>query len=189
MSLKGLRMLNDVGRWTHNTNRKLTFSTTDNPAPQAKWSSKAREHWTKLTDILIKLDPNWLFDGDPKLMMTRAQRQSEAEEYIRGLPSTLSLPPSPLPHQNRMWGSDGSMIPATSGIGDDKSVTAAVTGPQTVVVRLHGRNLFILHGELIGLIMGLILSHNETLNNKLFTDHLNSVRFIDDARTSINQEN
>jgi hypothetical protein len=135
------------------------------------------------------MDYKWLFDGDSTLMTPKAQRQTEAENYIRGLPSVLSLSPSLLPHQNRMWGSDGSMIPATSGIGEDKSVTAAVTGPQTIVVHLHDRNLFILHGELIGLVMGLILSNNGILNNKLFTDHLNSVRFIDDARTSINQEN
>ena len=68
-------------------------------------------------------------------------------------------------------------------------VTAAVTGPQTVVVQFHGQNTFVLHGELVGLIMGLILSNNENLNNKLFTDHLISVHFIDDMRTSINQEN
>jgi hypothetical protein len=81
------------------------------------------------------------------------------------------------------------MVPATGSIGDDKSITAAITGPQMIVVRLSGRNLCILHGELIGLIMGLVLSDNETPNNKIFTDHLNSVRFIDDARTSINQDN
>jgi hypothetical protein len=37
--------------------------------------------------------------------------------------------------------------------------------------------------------MGLVLSNNKTLNSRLFTDHLNSVCFIDDARTSINQGN
>src|SRR6202050_4567963 len=37
--------------------------------------------------------------------------------------------------------------------------------------------------------MGLNLSNNENLNNKLITYPLNSVCFIDDARTSINQEN
>src|SRR6202050_3377765 len=131
----------------------------------------------------------WLFNGDLTLMMPRSQRQVEAEDYIRSLPSILSLPPSSLPHQNRTWGSDGSMIPATSGIGEDKSVTAAITGPKTIAVRLNGRSLFILHGELISLIMGLVLSDNKTPNNKLFTDHLNSARFINDARTSINQEN
>lgn len=121
-------------------------------------------------------------------MMPRAQHQTLVEDYIRGLPAVLSLPPSPLPHQNHIWGSDVSMIPATSGIEDNKSVTSVIMGPKTIVVRLHGRNLFVLHRELIGLVMGLILSNNETLNNKLFTDYLNSVQFIDDAKTSINQE-
>jgi hypothetical protein len=81
------------------------------------------------------------------------------------------------------------MIPATSGISEDKSVTAAIMCPQMIAVRLNGCNLSIMHGELISLIMGLILSDNRTPNNKLFTDHLNSTRFIEDARTSINQEN
>ena len=98
------------------------------------------------------------------------------------------MPPSPLPHQNHAWACDGSMIPATSSIGDDKSVTVFVTGPQTVIVCLSGRNIFVLHGELVGLIMGLVLSVNNSQDNKLFTDHLNSVRFIDDSKTSINQE-
>ena len=82
------------------------------------------------------------------------------------------------------------MIPATSGLGDEKSVMAAVMGPRTLVVQLSSQNLFVLHGELMGLIMGLVLSGDSTLNNnKLFTDHLNSVHFINDTRTSINQEN
>ena len=80
------------------------------------------------------------------------------------------------------------MILATSSIGDDKSITASVTGPQTVIVCLSGRNVFVLHGKLVGLIMGLVLSVNNSQDNKLFTDHLNSVRFIDDSKTSINQE-
>ena len=42
------------------------------------------------------------------------------------------------------------MIPAASGLGDDKSVTAALTGPKTVILRLNGHNLTILHGEPMG---------------------------------------
>lgn len=123
-------------------------------------------------------------------LMTTKEHQVEAENYICGLSHILSMPPSTTHHQDHMWASNGSMIPNTSGLGDDKSVTAAVTGPQTMVVQLSGQNLFILHGELIGLVMGLVLSNNNTLNNdKLFTDHLNSIHSIDDTRTSINQEN
>ena len=89
------------------------------------------------------------------------------------------------PYPTKTVYGDGSMIPATSGVGDDKSVT----GPQMIVVQLNGQNLFTLHGELIRLIMGLVLSNNDNQNNKLFTDHLNSVCLIDDTKTSINQEN
>jgi hypothetical protein len=99
------------------------------------------------------------------------------------------MPPSSLPHQDFTWASDGSMIPATSGIGDNESVTAAVTRPQIIVMCLSGRNMCILHGKLVRLIMSLVLSINNSQNNKLFTDHLNSVHFIDDTKTSINQEN
>ena len=97
MTSKGLCMLSDVGGWTKNTNGKLMFSTTVSPAPQAKWTPKAREHWNKLMTVLNNMDAKWLFDGDPTLMMTRTQRQSEAEEYVRGLPAILSLRPSRLP--------------------------------------------------------------------------------------------
>jgi hypothetical protein len=186
---KGIHMLSHAGQWIRTRSNRLIFKATDSPAPQARWTETARRHWGQISSLLNNLSSTWLFNGESTLMVTRKQRQVEAEDYIRGLSHILSMPPSTLPHQNRAWGSDGSMIPATSGIGDDKSVTAAVTGPQTIVVRLSGRNMFVLHGELVGLIMGLVLSDNNTLNNKLFTDHLNSARFIDDTRTSINQEN
>jgi hypothetical protein len=189
LTTKGIRMLSHAGRWIKNQSNKLIFTAIESPAPQARWTETARGHWDQISSLLNKLDSAWLFNGESTLIVPRPQRQIEAEDYIHGLSHILAMPPSTLPHQNRAWGSDGSMIPATSGIGDDKSVTAAVTGPQTVVVRLSGRNMFVLHGELVGLVMGLVLSNNNTPNNKLFTDHLNSVRFIEDTKTSINQEN
>ena len=186
---KGICMLSDAGSWSRNPNGKVIFTTTKDPAPLAQWTPKARQHWKKIATLLSNLDTAWLFDGNPALMTPRSQCQTEAKDYIQGLQYILSLPPSSPPHQNHIWGSDGSMIPATSGIGEDKLVTAAITSPQMIAVRLNSRNLSIMHGELIGLIMGLILLDNRTPNNKLFTDHLNSTCFIEDARTSINQEN
>jgi hypothetical protein len=50
------------------------------------------------------------------------------------------------------------MIPATAGVLDRKSITAAITGPRTLVLRIDGRNSSILQGELIGLIAGLTLT-------------------------------
>ena len=88
------------------------------------------------------------------------------------------------------------MVPASAGLDQNRSVTAALTGPKTVVVCLNGRNLSIMHGEHIGMIMGLILSSpehdtaNEIIHNdsdRLGSDHLNTVRFVEDARSKIDQ--
>ncbi|KAJ7912039.1 hypothetical protein B0H13DRAFT_2232591 [Mycena leptocephala] len=51
----------------------------------------------------------------------------------------------------------------------------------------HGRNVSILQGELIGLIMGLILSPVDDPDAILYTDHLNSMRLIEDSRTVVDQ--
>jgi len=80
------------------------------------------------------------------------------------------------------------MIPAASGLGDAKSVTAALMGPKTMVLRLCEQNNSILQGELMGLIIGLILSLTGPRDNILYSDHLNSVQLIEDSRSSLSQD-
>ncbi|KAJ7189348.1 hypothetical protein GGX14DRAFT_580784 [Mycena pura] len=80
------------------------------------------------------------------------------------------------------------MLPASAGLYDKKPVTSALTGPRTLVMRLEGRNVFILQGELMGLISGLILSDPHLLDEDLFSDHLNAVRLIDDSKTAVDQQ-
>jgi hypothetical protein len=77
------------------------------------------------------------------------------------------------------------MIPAASGISDKKTVTAAVTGPSTLVLQVKGRNTSILQGEQMGLLAALVLAQSPP---QIYTDHLNSTTLIDDSRTAINQE-
>jgi len=79
------------------------------------------------------------------------------------------------------------MIPAASSLGNPKSITAALTGPSSVILRLNGQNVSTLQGELMGLIMGMILSSTETRDARLYSDHMNSIRLIEDLRSSINQ--
>jgi hypothetical protein len=79
------------------------------------------------------------------------------------------------------------MVPAYAGTMDNKMMTAALTGPITMAMKLNGQNCNILHGEVFGLIMGHLLSipgHD----NHLYTDHLNSVRFLQDTHTSLDPE-
>jgi hypothetical protein len=51
------------------------------------------------------------------------------------------------------------MVPAAASIFDDKSVTAVVTGPRTLVLKIDEHNISILHSELIGIILALTLVH------------------------------
>jgi hypothetical protein len=56
--------------------------------------------------------------------------------------------------------SDGSMIPASANIMEEKSITGAATGQKTLVMCILGHNVSILQGEQLGLIIALILSEN-----------------------------
>lgn len=85
-----------------------------------------------------------------------------------------------------MGGSDGSMIPATAGIGEDKTVMAAVMGPQTLVMQILGCNSSILHGKLMGLI--LVLPSDPPETSHLYSDHMNSTHLINDSKTAVDQE-
>ena len=97
-----------------------------------------KNNWKKLVRVLKEMECGWLYEGEEALLLTRTDRRNEAESYIRALPLIVPLQPSKLPHNDRNWASDGSMIPAASGVGDVKSVTAALTGLKTIVLRLNG---------------------------------------------------
>ncbi|KAJ6521364.1 hypothetical protein DFH09DRAFT_1331237 [Mycena vulgaris] len=45
------------------------------------------------------------------------------------------------------------MLPTAARTFDQRSVTAALIEPKTLVLKIEGRNIFILHGELMGLII------------------------------------
>jgi hypothetical protein len=75
------------------------------------------------------------------------------------------------------------MTPASSGISDPKSITAAVTGPATLVLRVLDRNSSILQGEQMGLLAALVLADPSL---QIYTDHLNSTMLIEDSRSAIN---
>ena len=132
----------------------------------------------------------WLYEGGEELLLARSQRRREAENQIRVLTNILDIHPSPNATDDKAWASDGSMVPASAGILDDKTVTAALTGHRTMVMRLQGRNSNILHGEIFGIIMGHILIPQTGANDDrhLFTDHLNTACFLQDSQSNINQD-
>ncbi|KAJ7886574.1 hypothetical protein B0H14DRAFT_2563254 [Mycena olivaceomarginata] len=101
----------------------------------------------------------WLAVRWPRedLLASREDRRYWAEESIRNLVSWRKLQPSPTAVGSQTWGTDSSMIPASASLCESRRVTAAVTGPLTLVVQLSGRNLSILHGELMGHVLALVL--------------------------------
>jgi hypothetical protein len=167
----------------------LNFKTHTNPPAGYNWSAKSKENWSSLVQILNNLDAKWFTIGNVNLMTTRECRKQHAENYIKTLAVIQPLLLSTLPHMGVSWASDGSMIPAASGIGDFKTVTAALMGPLTLVLHVLGQNASILQGELMGLVMGLLLATNDNRSSTLFPDHLNSVRFIKDSCLRVEQEN
>jgi hypothetical protein len=103
-----------------------------------KWTVKSKENWSKIANILNDLNTKWFTIGEVDLMATRDIRQCCAESYIKTLAAIVPLKPSQLPHLRVNWASDGFMVLSASGIGDMKSVTAALTGPKSVVLQLDG---------------------------------------------------
>jgi hypothetical protein len=136
------------------------------------------------------IEVDWLFEGGEELLSTRAERRHAAENQIRVLANLLNFHPSPNAIDETAWASDGSMVPASAGLLDDKTVTAAPTGPKTMVMRMQGRNSNILHSEIFGIIMGHLMIPRDDADNTrhLYTDHLNNTRFLQDSRSNINQD-
>ena len=197
---KGIRMLKDIGCWNVENQmgdnpEKVYFQTQHQPRSLHSgpvWSAATERNYDKVVNALTKLNISDLFSGDSELLLKRDERRTRAEETIKFL--ALSAPFSPSSNcnkqANQIWATDGSMQPAAAGIGDNRTVTTAVTGPQTTVMKLTGRSSSILHGELMGILSGIVLANdsNHPTTPLLYTDHLNSVRLIEDIRTLVDQE-
>jgi hypothetical protein len=99
----------------------------------------------------------------------------------------MRLPSSATAGPNQ-WATDGSMRTTTSALPQTR-VTAATTGPKTVVLKLADQSHNILHGKVMALTSACILMDRCDTEQTVYTDHLNTVRFIDDARSKVDQSN
>ncbi|KAJ7701200.1 hypothetical protein B0H17DRAFT_1128486 [Mycena rosella] len=153
---KGMNQVSDMGEWRLQINSKCTIIVKPQPT-SSMGSSTTKQNWDKLSNVLRCLDMNWFSPNQINLILPRDEHCLCVENRIRQLTATSPLAPS-LTSPPHAWASDGSMIPAASSIFDPKSVTAALTGPQILGMKIEGHNVFILHSELVGLIVGLIIS-------------------------------
>ena len=185
----GITNLREMGEWRKNGIGQWRFEVRrDRPANGKRWTEAGKRSWRTAKQMLEKAHITWFFDGPEELLTPRLERQREAEEHIRVLADILEIHPSPNVENDKAWASDGSMIPAASGILNDKTVTSALTGSRTMVMKLSGRNVSILHGEIFGLIMGHLLPPSDEEIRHLYSDHLNTVRFLQDVHSNIEQE-
>jgi len=183
----GFKLVKQLGKWI-STDQTIKFQpyTLDNQSPLCKKpTAAAKTNWKKITTALSRSSIDWFFHGSYDLLTPHLQRRDHAKDYIIALAHVSNFSPSSCHHANSAWATDGSMIPAASGISDKKTVTAAVTGPSTLVLQVKGCNTSILQGEQMGLLTALVLTQSPP---QIYTDHLNSTTLIDDSRTAINQE-
>ncbi|KAF9008468.1 hypothetical protein BDZ89DRAFT_1079046 [Hymenopellis radicata] len=184
LATRGIVQLRDAGRWVIGPEAAAVFDVPDIPPLVAQgWTPGAQRQWRQVSECLGQLRLRWLFSGDLALLVPRTIRQQYAEDYIRALPiwTFASRGPSLLPHGNRVWASDGSMSPASAIVTAPKNVTAAVAGAANIVVRVPGWNSSILHGELMGGVMSLLLCN--PADSHIHADLLSLVNFVSDTRS------
>jgi hypothetical protein len=183
----GFTLINQLGYWflTNHSFKFIPYNLNDILPSLKKPSIAFKSNWNNIIHALSNSNIEWLFFGSIDLLIPRLQRCDDAEDYILALAATCKYPPSLCAHNNTTWASDGSMIPAASTITDHKSITAAVSGPVSLVLRIAHRNASILQGEQMGLISALVLAESSP---QVYTDHLNSTQLIDDSRTAVNQD-
>src|SRR5277367_3459232 len=180
----GVRLMCHIGCWTSDGPSYTSFIV--RTLPPGNWSLAQTKNWDLVKQYLIHAQIHMLYPGSADLLLSRSFRRRKAEEFIQSIVLANHFLPTIISSGSRQWGTDGSMIPSSAGALDYKSVTSAITGPRTIVMKLLGRNISILHGELIGIIGGLVLSNSEDDPTVIYTDHLNSTRLVDDSRTSAN---
>ena len=155
----GFHLLSHIVGWTVNCLNLTTFSV--RAFPPGNWSPTQRKNWNLIKNTLSQAQIGALYSGPADLLLSCSLRQQQAEEYIQSFVLSNLFLPSEVSQDTQIWGTDGSMLPASAGPLDDKSVTSAITGPHTIVMKLRGRNISILHGELVGIIGGLVLSDSQ----------------------------
>jgi Reverse transcriptase (RNA-dependent DNA polymerase) len=183
----GIRLVNQIGVWQPlNLSLKFNpFSINHIQSTSHVLSNAAKKNLNKITIALSHSDIYMFSSGSADLLLPRSLRQDNAERHIISLEQTCKFPPSLHPHNNNTWATDGSMVPASSSISEPKSITAAATGPLTLLLRVAHRNASILHGEQMGLLTALVLADPSPM---IYTDHLNSANLIEDNRSAVNQE-
>ena len=179
------------------------FNLSDNPNP-FPLSLPQHYNFRTVQQWLVGIDLSPLACGPSVLLMTTESRRQSAEFVIQAftrsqaransdVQSSRILPPD-LGGNHCIWATDGSCIEGSqSGL---QSVTSAIVGPVDVASRIMGMNATSTHGEVLALIMAASLassildthfpssSFSPSSSPLVLSDHLHSIRLIQDFRSS-----
>lgn len=181
----GYWSMKDIGVWgANNVDGIITFRI--GMLPEGRWSTVQKRNWGYISELFNKARIDMLYSGQLDLLLFCEVRRDLAENFIMAFALLRSLSPMPEAISTNNWGLDSSMIPASTCPFDPKSVIAAATGPMTVTFRLQGQNISILHGELMGLIAGIIVASLTQSSGLIHSDHLNSVWIVEDSQMGAN---
>ena len=162
ITLKNIVSIKDFGSWTFNNDGRITLKAKAQLFSKS-WSQAASRNWKVVSQHLDEhLQIDDLISGPLDLAIPKPIQQLRVENIIRTMGNVSQFTPSKATDGNT-WASDGSMTPATASVIDDKTITGAAMGKTALVMQVLGRNIFILQGEQLGLILALILSGNPGL--------------------------
>jgi len=178
LQVKGVRRLADTDNWMIDVHSNISAHLIQ-PVFDRSWSTATRLNWWKLFDMLhgqVRIDN--VLCGSPDLAIPQQVQKRQAENLISSLANVCGFAPSRLADVST-WPLDGSMLTPSAGMLDRKTVVGAATGAWT---QIPGTNISILHGELVGLILALVLLKDTRIvdqhKHHLLTNHLNTIQLV-----------
>ncbi|KAH7875505.1 uncharacterized protein C8R40DRAFT_1170604 [Lentinula edodes] len=152
LRVRGITLLRHVGMWKTNRPKGKPSIELKETINLAGWTAAGKQNLSRMQIMLSSFEFHWLDIQSINLTTEQEQRQVAAEHQVCQIALLSGLQPSPhIQTEQQIWASDGSMVPASAGLLDKRSVTTSVTGPTTLVAQVSRISAFITHGELAGI--------------------------------------
>ena len=141
-------------------------------------------HLPVIQSWLSSITLSMLTYGFPSLAVPTDSRRQQAERDLLALSHLSSA--APLPNSFPLVASDASMQPSPISPLAFRSVTFASASPTSSfrgTLANYGRSASILHGELYGILLAILLATSSSPSKPLpiYSDHLNAVTLLNDA--------
>ncbi|KAJ6595496.1 hypothetical protein DFH09DRAFT_1409997 [Mycena vulgaris] len=185
---KGIHIVKDVGAWIKNGDVNGYVFRERDQIFHRNWTGVTRNGWVNAANMLSQISISSLFDRADELLLEHSERREDTENMQRRYANPACLQPSATAGGQQVWVSDGSMVSASAGLLQTKSVTTSIMEPTTLVLCIGGNNILSTQGELIGLTGTILFADTSESIPKLYADYLNAVKFIKDKKLAVKQD-